>query len=193
MKTNDILDAIGNVDESCVKKAKEKTKSHKKIWITIGSLAACVVFVFCLPFIFIALQGANSAAPEGQDDEMAVVVEKVWIYYVDGGEINRTRRQLPLSAEQVFNAWREENGIGDEVAFVKVKIDSNSKTTESEFDGAGVVKHEIGNYFVYNITISKRIEEYYHLIDPELLLESLKRTMTGYSEIEYNEYNLILE
>lgn len=194
MKSSDILDVIGNVYDECVKKAKEKKKSSKKIWVTVGSLAACAVLVFMMPFIYIAFQGANSAAPEGAGgQDMAVESENVWIYYVDGDEINRTRRHLPLSPEQIFYAWREQNGIGDEVEFIKVKIDSNSKTTESEFEGEGVVKHEVGDYFIYNITISKRIEEYYHLIDSELLLESLKQTMTGYSELEYDEYNLILE
>lgn len=194
MKSSDILDAIGKVDDECVRKAKEKKKSNKRIWITVGSLAACMVLIFMAPFIYIAFQGANSAAPEGAGgQDLAVESEYVWIYYVDGDEINRTSQYLPLSAEQIFYAWREQNNIGDEVAFIKVKIDSNSKTTESEFEGEGVVKHEIGDYFVYNITISKRIEEYYHLIDSELLLESLKQTMTGYSELEYDEYNLILE
>lgn len=194
MKSSDILDAIGKVDDASVRKAKEKKKSSKKIWITVGSLAACMVLIFMAPFIYIAFQGANSAAPEGAGgQDLAVESEYVWIYYVDGDEINRTSQYLPLSAEQIFYAWREQNNIGDEVAFIKVKIDSNSKTTESEFDGEGVVKHEIGDYFVYNITISKRIEEYYHFIDSELLLESLKQTMTGYSELEYDEYNLILE
>ena len=194
MKSSDILDAIGKVDDECVKKAKEKKKSNKRIWITVGSLAACMVLIFMAPFIYIAFQGANSAEPEGEGgQDLAVESEYVWIYYVDGDEINRTSQYLPLSAEQIFYAWREQNNIGDEVAFIKVKIDSNSKTTESEFDGEGVVKHEIGDYFVYNITISKRIEEYYHLIDSELLLDSLKQTMTGYSDLEYDEYNLILE
>lgn len=194
MKSSDILDAIGKVDDECVRNAKEKKKSNKRIWITVGSLVACMVLIFMAPFIYIAFQGANSAAPEGANgQDMAVQSEYVWIYYVDGDEISRTSQYLPLSAEQIFYAWREQNNIGDEVAFIKVKIDSNSKTTESEFDGEGVVKHEISDYFVYNITISKRIEEYYHLIDSELLLESLKQTMTGYSELEYDEYNLILE
>lgn len=194
MKSSEILDAIGKVDDECVKKAREKKKSNKRIWITVGSLAACMVLLFMAPFIYIAFQGANSAAPEGAGgQDLAVESEYVWIYYVDGDEINRTSQYLPLSAEQIFYAWREQNNIGDEVAFIKVKIDSNSKTTESEFNGEGVVRHEIGDYFIFNITISKRIEEYYHLIDSELLLESLKQTMTGYSELEYDEYNLILE
>jgi len=194
MKSSDILDAIGKVDDECVRKAKENKKSNKRIWITVGSLVACMVLIFMAPSLYIAFQGANSAAPEGGgDQDLTVESEYVWIYYVDGDEINRTSQYLPLSAEQIFYAWREQNNIGDEVAFIKVKIDSNSKTTESEFEGEGVVKNEIGDSFVYNITISKRIEEYYHLIDSERLLESLKQTMTGYSELEYDEYNLILE
>lgn len=193
MKSSDILDAIGKVDDKCVKKAKEKKKANKKIWVVVGSIAACLVLLFVAPFVHVLFDGAGTAAPENNNQEMAVASENVWIYYVDGDEISRTRQYLPLTAENIFNAWREKNNIGDEVKFISVKIDSNGKTTESEFDGEGVAKHEMSDYFVYNITISKRIEEYYHLIDSELLLDSLEQTMTGYSNMEYDEYNLILE
>ncbi len=195
MKSIDILDAIGKVDDECVKKAKEIKQSHNKKWMTVGSLAACMVLFFMVPFIYNAFQGTHMAGHDGAggQEDLAVESDYVWVYYVDSDEIKRTSQYLPLSAEQIFYAWREQNGIGDEVEFHKVKIDSDSKTTESVFDGEGVVKHEIGDYFIYNITISKRIEEYYHLVDSELLLESLKQTMIGYSAIEYDEYNLILE
>lgn len=88
---------------------------------------------------------------------------------------------------------KKKNGLGDDVELIRVIIDSNSKTAVSEFDGEGVVNHEVGNYHIYNLTITKSIENYYDTIDRELLLESLKRTMTGYSGIEYDEYHLILE
>lgn len=193
MKSDDILDAIGNVDDACVKKAKEKKKSHKAIWITIGSLAACAVLRY-LPFIFIAMHGAGAAMDGSPSNgEIAVAYKDVRLYYVDENEIKQTERYLPLSAEEIFAAWREKNDIGDEVAFFGTEIDSNGKTVEYESDGEAVVRHEIGDYFVYTLTISKRIEDYYDRVDPELLLESLKKTMTGYSAIQYDEYHLILE
>lgn len=194
MKPHDIFDAIGNVDETCVMKAKEKKKSHKKLWITASSIAACLALIICLPIIFISMNNIgsdknNTAGPNDNNGEIAMEQDDVWIYYVDGDEINREMQYLPMDPEDIFNAWKEKNGIGDDVEFIRVKIDSNGKTTEKN----GVVEHQIGNYFVCNLTISKSIENYYDTIDKELLLDSLKQTMTGYSNIEYDEYNLILE
>ncbi len=193
MKPHDIFDAIGNVDETCVMKAKEKKKSHKKLWITASSIAACLALIICLPIIFMSMNNMGNDAPANPNDnqggEMALEQDNVWIYYVDGDEISREQQYLPMSAEDVFIAWREKNGIGNEVEFIQVKIDSNGKTTVEN----GMAAHQIGDHFVYNLTISKSIENYYDTIDSELLLESLKKTMTGYSNLEYDEYNLILE
>lgn len=195
MKPHDIFDAIGNVDETCVMKAKEKKKSHKKLWITASSIAACLALIICLPIIFMSMNNMgtdknNTAGPnDGNDGEMAMEQDNVWIYYVDGDEIGREKQYLPMDPEDIFNAWKEKNSIGDDVEFIRVKIDSNGKTTEKN----GMVEHQIGNYFVCNLTISKNIENYYDTIDKELLLDSLEQTMTGYSNIEYDEYNLILE
>lgn len=45
MKPENILDAIGNVDDTCIKNAKEKKKTLKKYWISIGTMAACLALV----------------------------------------------------------------------------------------------------------------------------------------------------
>lgn len=195
MKPHDIFDAIGNVDETCVMKAKEKKKSHKRIWITASSIAACLALIICLPIIFISMNNMgtdknNTAGPnDSNNGEMAMEQDNIWIYYVDGDEISRERQYLPMAPENIFNAWKEKNGIGAEVEFIRVNIDSDSKTSEKN----GMVEHQIGDYFVYNLTISKSIENYYNVFNKDLLLDSLKQTMTGYSNIEYDEYNLILE
>lgn len=42
MKPDDILDAIGKVDDQYIEKAKTSKKSNKKIWITAASAAACL-------------------------------------------------------------------------------------------------------------------------------------------------------
>lgn len=185
MTAEDILDAIGNVDGACVEKARQGRRSHKAVWIAVGSIAACLVLLI-LPNIH-NLIGYGSADLVG--DEMAMAREDVLIYYVDGDEICRQRQYLPLSAEDIFYAWRDKNGLDEDVVFIQVKIDSNSKT---QVDG-DTVSHEIGDRFVYNLTISKTIENYYDSIDRELLLSSLEQTMTGYSDLEYDGYVLILE
>lgn len=51
MRPENILDAIGNVDDTCIKNAKEKKKSRKNYWISIGVMAACFALVVVIPFI----------------------------------------------------------------------------------------------------------------------------------------------
>ncbi|MCH5198827.1 MAG: hypothetical protein J1E34_07975 [Oscillospiraceae bacterium] len=192
MKAGDILDAIGNIDEACVKRAKEKTKSHKPVWI-VGCVAACLAVAVFVPFVLFFWGAPQNAAPPDYGVDSAIGKEYVWIYYVDGEEIRRENEWLKLSPEIIFNAWRDKNGLGDEVKFIKVNIDTGGKTAESEFESEKAENNEIGSYRVYNLTITKSIENYYDNINSELLLESLKRTMTEYSGFEYNEYHLMLE
>lgn len=207
MKPEDILEVIGNVDEAYVKKAKGKKKSHKRMWITIGSIAASVIVVCMLSIVINGMLAEKNADKYLNDEEIVIACDDVWIYYVTDSEagdlnsydntisekINRQKEYLPLSPDEIFGAWKLKNKIGEDVKLIEVKIDSNSKTNQSEFEDEGVVKHEIGDYYVYNITISKSIENYYDTIESEILLDTLKRTMTGYSDIEFDEYNLTLQ
>lgn len=192
MKPDDILDAMENIDDVLVKKAKEKTRSQKAVWLTVGSIAAGLALAFCVPYVFFLLNGARNADPGRDGGEMAVGQDYVEIYYVDGDEIQCQEKWMRLSAEDIFNAWREKNGLGNEVKFIGVTICGDGKTTGWEFEGENVAS-EVGDYLVYTLTIAKSIENYYDTLDSGLLLESLKQTMTGYSGVEYDEYHLILE
>lgn len=198
MNSIDILDAIGNVDGEYVTKAKAKKTSCKKVWIALGSsLAACLTLFLAAPIMF-AMRGASAPDPRASmsgESAVQVVGDELFdveIYRVDGDKIGSITRSLRCSPEEIFAAWREANGIGDEVEFVKCSVEDNGVTTESEFNGEGFVTHTVGDYFVCNLTISQKIEDYYDTTDRELLLLSLKRTMTGYSGSEFDEFNLIL-
>ena len=125
--------------------------------------------------------------------EMAIETDMVTIHYVDGNAVITTQSELPLTAEDVFNAWKKANGIGDEVQLLSCKIDDNSTTTTHGSGADAVVEHKVGDYFILNLTVSSEIESYYGEIPEELLLSSLEQTMTGYSNIDFDEYHLILE
>lgn len=178
-------------------KAIEKRKSHKALWITAGTLAACLMVVFMVPMMQSMFNSKSENLAEdniGQsNEEIATASEDVWIYFVDRDEIHRKQEYLTLTSENIFSAWKIKNGIGDEVQLIKVEIDSNSTTSTSEYGDGGMVEHKIGDYFIYNITVSANIEAYYETIDSKLLLESLKQTMIGYSAIEYDEYHITFE
>ena len=129
------------------------------------------------------------------DTEMALETDVVTIHYVDGNAVITTQSELPLTAENVFEAWKKANGIGDEVQLLSCSIDDNSDPAATSQKGSEdvVVEHAVGDYFILNLTVSSEIESYYGEIPKELLLSSLEQTMTGYSNIDFDEYHLILE
>ena len=79
MNSMDILDAIGAVDDILLKKAKEKTKSYKTVWTTVGSLAACFLLLVVLPFAFNVLRTTSDSAMESMKDAEANGVDYIYV------------------------------------------------------------------------------------------------------------------
>ena len=96
------------------------------------------------------------------------------------------------SPENLFNIWKKENQIGDEVRFISAKLSDNGTTELSEYSGVEVATHKVGDHTVYTLTITKNLEQYYDSIEKELLLDSLEKTMTGMCDPKPDEYQLIL-
>ncbi len=219
MNSIDILNSIGEVDDEYAARAKAKKTPYKTVWIALGSsLAACLTLFLAVPLIF-AMRGASAPAagaaePHGEtaspieyidekhqntDNELTLAYGDAKIFYVADGKISSKTQSMYYKPEDIFAAWREANGIGNEVEFVKCEVKDNSTDRTISMGGKTCTEHTVGDYFIYNLTISKRIEDYYDRIDSELLLESLERTMKDYDEdnilgggIEYDEYHLIL-
>lgn len=135
----------------------------------------------------------QSETPRENLTEVAPLIDDVQIYYVSDGEVLSKTRTMRYDPEIIFAAWREENGIGEEVRLIAHEIEDNGTTTKKEVAGVSLVKCHSGDYFIYNLTVSKNLEDYYDRIDSELLLESLKQTMLGYLSMEFDEYHLTLE
>ena len=176
------------------------------VWVTVTVAAACLLLVFVSPFVYMATRKCGSSAPPGAEaphssqpgstkpgdtvpEGGVVATNNVWIYYVEDGEICREQHYVKLQAADVFEIWREKNGIGAEVQLLDCEIRS-SATTEQVGEA---VKHTLGDYHAFYLTVSKNLKDYYGQMDENLLLESLEQTMTGYSGLEYQEYHLILE
>ncbi len=189
MKVDEILDAIGMVDEECVKRTKEKEKPRRRGWIVSGAVVACLLIAVLVPTMQSFFRHGGTGPTENSLNEVTVEWKNIWIYYVDGVDIERIEEYLPCDPQEIFSIWKQKNGIGEEVQLLRVMIDSNGTTTEKD----SVVEHQVGDYFILNLTVSSNLETYYEQVNPDKLLESLKRTMTDYSFIECNEYHLALE
>lgn len=192
MNPFDILNAIGDVDDEYVAKAKPGKKSRKKLWITLGSsAAACLALVLAVPLIFGMTMRASAPAPGTAlplEIDTATEYGDVRIFYVANNITHNKTQSMYYKPEEVFAAWREANGIGDEVEFVKCEIKYNGKTPS----GAAPPNHE-ADHFTLNLTISKNIEDYYDRIDSELLLDSIKDTMIEFfADIEHDDDHLML-
>ena len=108
------------------------------------------------------------------------------------GKMKQKTIVTDASPENLFNIWKKENEIGDEVRFISVKLSDNGTTEISEYSGVDVATHKVGDQTVYTLTITKNLEQYYDSIEKELLLNSLEKTMTGMCDPKPEKYQLIL-
>ena len=137
--------------------------------------------------------GSSSETPVLEDSvENALEEMPFEIYYVANGKMKQKTIVTDASPENLFNIWKKENQIGDEVRFISAKLSDNGTTEISEYSGVEVVAHKVGDHTVYTLTITKNLEQYYDSIEEELLLDSLEKTMTGMCDPKPDEYQLIL-
>ena len=137
--------------------------------------------------------GASSEALILEDSyEKALEEMPFEIYYVANGKMKQKTIVTDASPENLFNIWKKENQIGDEVRFISAKLSDNGTTEISEYSGVEVVAHKVGDHTVYTLTITKNLEQYYDSIEKEVLLDSLEKTMTGMCDPKPDEYQLIL-
>ena len=137
--------------------------------------------------------GSSSETPVLEDSvEKALEEMPFEIYYAANGKMKQKTIVTNASPENLFNIWKKENQIGDEVRFISAKLSDNGTTELSECSGVEVATHKVGDHTVYTLTITKNLEQYYDSIEEELLLDSLEKTMTGMCDPKPDEYQLIL-
>lgn len=207
MKSIDILNSIGEIDDEIIKNAKENQKSKNTVKIITSTIAASFVLICTVSILINLLHndniitgGTESASQTSyilettEESETGLMKKNIWIYYVDGETVKKESRYMNISAEEIFDEWKEKNHIGNDVTLSSVSILSDTKDNVSVYKDEPVITHNTtSSYTTYNITISKNIQNYYKDINPKLLLETLKKTMTEYSDTKYDEYNLNFE
>ena len=138
----------------------------------------------------------TSFANEGSETALEQI--PVEMYKIKDGKLVHDTVMLDASPQIIFNVWKSENAVGEEVRLVNVKIEDNGTDIVSEYSGVGVVTHQKGDKTIYTITVTKNLENYYEIEDfygyrsKELVLESLEKTMTSICDSKPDEYRLIL-
>lgn len=198
------IDAVSYLDADLLaehlerkEKLKRKVKS-KKInilrWSGIAASFCALLFVISVVIQYIPSTYELDYSYTGSNGEDTYISNKsVWIYYAEDSGVKRERVNLPCSAENVFLTWKYLNDIDDDVTLISYEIKSNGVWDSSSFDGENVENYKPGNYYILNITISQNIKNYINDKDYDALITSLKRSMTEYSNIEFDEVNIMFE
>ncbi len=172
--------------------------TNKTVWMKLGVIAASLVLLLGIGILICTHLSMNEkpATLTGGEimEEPTPVYEDTLIYYVDNdGSIAYEEIFLKQSAEDVFEAWKKKNGIGDEVTLIDTIIKDNGTTHTETHGDLTVLVYTRGDYFELHVTISKNIENYFDNLEQETLLDTLEKTMRGYINIEFNDYKLIME
>ncbi len=166
----------------------------RRLKFIILGLLAVELIVTAMWFIVRNTETSDDrAALEESETELAIEEGYISIYYVEGDQIKSEEQYMLFRGADVFEAWKQKNGLGHEVELISSRIEDNGEESTYEFQGQSVVSYKVGDYFIYNIVISKEIESYFDRIDREILLSSLEQTIRGYGSIEYDEFNIIIE
>ena len=213
MKSDELSAYIGEIDDELIINAKKSRPKYKNILLVIGSMAACITIAGAGIFVFTDGKPEiyNGYTEKGTDTSSVItggaVSEKTHteesvetapehitsdIYFIRDGKTEFKSIEHKAPPQDLFYLWKNMNFIGDDVQFISVKIESDASVTESEIDGQGVATYHTGSHYVYNLTITKDIENYYSVYDKNLLLETLKKTMLDTVEMQIDGYKLIL-
>ena len=131
----------------------------------------------------------TSFANEGSETALEQI--PVEMYKIKDGKLVHDTVMLDASPQTIFNVWKSENAVGEEVRLVNVKIEDNGTDIVSEYSGVGVVTHQKGDKTIYTITVTRNLEDFYGYRSKELVLESLEKTMTSICDTKPDEYHLV--
>ena len=206
-------------NDELIVRVKEPKKSGKRILFDITSMAACTVLA-CSAVLLIhnmnqhkwtegysgiasdvgtSHEAVTSPAEASREksasavhEETARVYDCAKIYKIQDGKVVPSTRTVTGSNETVFNVWKSESGIGDEVKLLNVAVEDNATDTVSDLGEDPAVIHTMGDYMTYTITVTSNLENYCSTQSKELLLESLKQTMLSSFDTMPDEYHLVL-
>ena len=190
MKKEQFYELLGDIDEEAVIAAEKSPVKKKYMRIKyIVSFAACFALILGIGSKLI---NRNKPSPESSnisEQDIALENDNINIYYVNNNELINVSEYLPCSSEEVFKAWKKANNIGNEVELIKVEIKNNGIESYDSF----TANYTVGDTFVMEVTVTKNLKNYYSVIPEDKLLESLQLTLTGYQNINFDEYYINFE
>ncbi len=171
-----------------------RTVRHRRMAAVAASLAVVTATVGVVALIRGDISLGEHGTNPGQElSDVAFSTENVWIYYVaEDGTLARKQVYLTCEAQSIFSVWRTKNGLGDEVRLTGHRSEGNGQSWTYEYEGEGVAVHKPGDRYTLTLTVAG-LEPYLTEGRREVLLDSLKKTMTEYTSVPYTEVNIVTE
>ena len=170
MTVDDLLDAIGEIDEADMEIEESKPKRRKIMWTGIGSLAACFLLFLFLPWGFLRQNMLNDKEVNYAPKDYT----SFSVYYVDGDTLSQFMYEIHGGYEEMFFAWKNQNGIGNEVELKNFVLESTTGNNSDQGENK-----PNGGYFL-RVTVSSAFSEYLKKDSKGLLTEALKKTVASY-------------
>lgn len=125
------------------------------------------------------------------------------IYYSENGRIEKSHLYIDSDTDELFETWKIQNHIGDEVKFIVSLYELDGERlgdphysfsftyyAVQKLEEAMSSGHE--KPLIYTVYVSENFKNYYTRPDKELLLKSLEMTMLGACPYAPDEYRLEL-
>lgn len=203
---NAMIDGITNIDEDLIvnyfrtkEKLKNRLKNEKKVNLSrFSAIAACLCVIIALSAIIIppyipTKYSLNYSYVGENGKEIFIPDSNIWVYYVEDGEVERERVKLPSTPKNVFITWKYLNNIGEEVSLIKCEVIGDGIESVLTYDGNKVYEHGQNNVFTLNIIVSKNLNNYIDEANRDVLVDSLKKSISNCSNIKFESVNLILQ
>lgn len=122
MNNDDILDALEQVDDTCIKNAREPKKkaSRKTLWISVGTVAACLAAVLLLPRVsHLIHHGPNCDCPGHQITPTPAIGEDAPLGIAYAGDFRERNNSGISSCESAWEWPWEYNFICNQYPVVE--------------------------------------------------------------------------
>ncbi len=185
------------IEEHLQKKEALALRAVRRRRMTVAA-AACVALVAVGVGVGIAMDNMNGfhEKPVHELGDVVIPYGHVAIHYITpDGHTAEATQYLPCDSQSIFAAWRAQNGIGEDVELIQTHTVSTGAESyqwiwEYEDLGEGGVSYRPGDKFHLTITLAGS-DACFAGEGGEALMESLKKTLSGYTGLAYETVEVV--
>lgn len=188
MRSKEILNALGKVDDKYIEEVSPHKKATKHIRVKWGLAVACLCLFVCVAVFTIPYFIENSDGTP----EIAISSKNIEVFYIsETGEMVSKSIYVRCTAKDILDEWMILNNVTD-VTLIKCEIEDNGEIIYhgDENDPNATVQKKMGDYFIWHLTLSSEFTSYANSSNGQLLIESLKQTFYHY--FAFDEFDLII-